>query len=130
MAILQSLVSVVAPEVRAVFWNKNAEYESTRSQRVCRFIPCGHGVHAAQRRTTITSLLHRAAASTPSWCTRLLLPVMLQLRLELHSLGYPATLFDMCLRKFVFARKHQPCFPAWHSLWQRFHAGVAMLSYI
>lgn len=126
MAILQSLVSVVAPEVRAVFRNKNAEYESTRSQRVCRFMPCGHGVHAAQQRTTITSLLHRAAASTPSWCTRLLLPVMLQLRFELHSLGYPATLFDMCLRKFVLHVSTSrvfphgtPCGSASMLVWQR-----------
>lgn len=93
-------------------WNKNADSPSTQQQKVRRLLPA-----VAQQRAVVTGLLHRIAATTLQSCVHLhlLLPALLQLRVV--SLGYAASVFDSCLRHFVYARKHAARFTAWHSLY-------------
>jgi hypothetical protein len=121
--VLQSIVSVEGGQVHAHFWNKNAAYWHTGVQKVCRFIPTQQGcVSVAQQRCTITSLLHRVAASTLDASVHLLLPVLQQLRHELGSMGYPPTIFDQSFRSFVHTQQEHSSHAAWRALWRKVQA--------
>lgn len=123
VAILQSIVSVAGGELHAYFWNKNAAYQRTGVQKVCRFIPTHQGgVVVAQQRSTVSSLVHRVAASTLDISVHLLLPVLQQLRCELQGMGYPGSIFDHSLRSYVHTQQQHSPFAAWHSLWRKVQA--------
>lgn len=101
--------------VSCVFWNKNACFARTGSQRVRRILPCISLSPAAQR-AVVTGALHRAAAATIPASIPALLTPLLQLRFEVCSLGYPSRVFDCAFRTFVYARCCEPHFPLWRSL--------------
>jgi hypothetical protein len=123
VAVLQSIVSVACGEVHAYFWNKNAAYRLTGVQKVCRFIPTQQGcVSVAQQRCTVTSLLHRVAASTLEVSVPMLLPVLLQLRYELESMGYPGSIFNHSIRSFVHRQQGYSTHAAWRALWRKVQA--------
>ena len=73
----------------------------------------------------MSGLVHRVAAATFLRCVPSLVPTLLELRLELASLGYSPRLFDVCLRAHTFARRHTASFTAWHSLYQRYSRATA-----
>jgi hypothetical protein len=79
-------------------------------------------VSVAQQRCTVTSLLHRVAASTLGVSVHLLLPVLLQLRYELQSMGYHSGIFDQSIRSFVHTQLEHSTHAAWRTLWRKVQA--------
>lgn len=123
VTVLQSVVSVATQQLHAYFWNKNADFQRTGTQKVRRFIPCAEGcVSRAQQRCAISGMLHRVAASTLLESLPLLQPVLAQLRLELHHLGYHSSLFDQAVRSFVHTQQYSSSHAAWHALWRKLQA--------
>lgn len=115
--VLQSTMSVING-VHCSFWNKNEAFMLTGQQKVRRLLPAF--LQSKQRqRAVLTGLFHRMQAATFQSCVSALLPVLLQLRYEVMSLGYPSSMFAKCLHAFAYSRLPSQR-SAWVSLWHRF----------